>query len=112
LTVAVLRRGGAILEEAAPDHHVRFDSMSLLGEALLGQHWSEEAEPLVVHGCEGLKARRRTITSPANSSLSDAAGRVLRLYEAWGKPAELTKWGSRVGLADLPADVWARARRR
>jgi hypothetical protein len=32
----------------------------------------------------------------------------VRLYEAWGKTELAAAWKERLGLADLPADVFAR----
>ena len=40
--------------------------------------------------------------------LHEGAEQVVRLYEAWGKPEEATAWKARLGLTDLPADVFAR----
>jgi hypothetical protein len=33
---------------------------------------------------------------------------LVRFYEAWGKPKEARAWALKLGLADLPADVFAR----
>jgi hypothetical protein len=33
---------------------------------------------------------------------------VVRLYEAWGKTEQATAWKARLGMADLPEDVFAR----
>jgi hypothetical protein len=33
---------------------------------------------------------------------------VVRLYETWGKPKQAKAWKERLGLADLPADVFAK----
>jgi hypothetical protein len=33
---------------------------------------------------------------------------VIRLYEAWSQPGQAKAWKSKLGLADLPADVFAR----
>jgi hypothetical protein len=32
---------------------------------------------------------------------------VVRLYEAWGEFEQAKEWKSKLGLADLPADVFA-----
>jgi hypothetical protein len=98
----------AIRARAAPDDWSRFNTMSLLGEALLGQGRYAEAEPLVVPGYEGMKAREAAISPQGRPRLFEAAERVVRLYEAWGKPGQATAWKSKLGLADLPADVFAR----
>ena len=35
--------------------------------------------------------------------------RVVRLYEEWNKPDQATAWKVKLGLRDLPADVYAPA---
>jgi hypothetical protein len=82
--------------------------MSLLGGALLGQGRYAEAEPLIVPGYEGMKAHAMKIPPVAAPRLSQATEQVVRLYEAWGRPWQAAEWKSKLGLADLPADVFAR----
>ena len=82
--------------------------MCLLGGALLCQGRYAEAEPRIVGGYEGMKARESKIPAQSKFNLSEAAVCVVRLYEAWGKPDQAKAWASRLGLADLPADVFAR----
>jgi tetratricopeptide (TPR) repeat protein/tRNA A-37 threonylcarbamoyl transferase component Bud32 len=103
----LLRECLAIRQKAAPDEWSRFDTMSLLGGALLGQGRCAEAEPLIVPGYEGMKAREARIPVPDRSRLLDAAERVVRLYEAWGKPAQAASWKTKLCLPDLPSDVFA-----
>jgi eukaryotic-like serine/threonine-protein kinase len=55
-----------------------------------------------------MKACESTIPVPKRSRLQEAAERVLRLYDAWGKPDRAAGWRLKLGLADLPADVFAR----
>jgi non-specific serine/threonine protein kinase/serine/threonine-protein kinase len=105
----LLREALAIREKAMPDAWLRFLTMSLLGGALLDQGKYPEAEPLVVAGYEGIKAREAKIPASTKSLiLPGSAERVVRLYEAWGKPDQARSWAERLGLADLPADVFAR----
>jgi hypothetical protein len=81
--------------------------MSLLGGALLGQGRHAEAGPLIVQGYEGMKARESRIPAFGKFLLHEGAERVVRLYEAWGKPEEATAWKAKLGLPDLPADLFA-----
>jgi hypothetical protein len=39
--------------------------------------------------------------------LAEAAGRVVELYEAWDKAGLAARWRVKVGLADLPTDVFS-----
>jgi hypothetical protein len=81
--------------------------MSLMGGSLLGQGRYAEAEPLVVPGYEGMKAREARIYVPEKFRLREAAERVIRLYEDLGKPEQATAWKAKLGMPDLPADVFA-----
>jgi hypothetical protein len=83
--------------------------MSLLGWALLGQGRLAEAETLVVQGYEGMKTRESRIYVPYRSRLREAAERIVRLYKAWNKPEQAAAWKAKLGMPDLPADVFARS---
>jgi serine/threonine protein kinase len=104
----VLRENLAMRVQRGPNNWSRFNTASQLGATLLGQRRFSEAEPLVVEGYEGMKAREAKIPASGRSRLSDAGERVVQLYEAWGKPEQAAIWKRKVGLADLPADVFAR----
>jgi hypothetical protein len=55
-----------------------------------------------------MKARQATIAPAARVRLTVAAVRVVRLYEAWGKSWQAAAWKEKLGLADLPVNVFAR----
>ena len=40
--------------------------------------------------------------------LREAAERVVHLYEAWNQPDRAAAWKAKLGMPDLPADVFAR----
>jgi tetratricopeptide (TPR) repeat protein/tRNA A-37 threonylcarbamoyl transferase component Bud32 len=103
----VLRECLAVRQKYQPDAWATFSARSRLGEALLGQGRYDEAEPLIVSGYEGMKARETTIPAPSKELFPEAAERVLRLYESWGKPDRAAAWKVKLGLADLPADPFA-----
>jgi eukaryotic-like serine/threonine-protein kinase len=75
---------------------------------LLGQKKFADAEPLILAGYEGMKARAAKIPAAAKPNLAEAGVRVVWLYEGWGKPVQAAAWKRKLGLADLPADVFAR----
>src|SRR5262249_10325450 len=104
----LFRQALAIYKEATPDDWRRYEVMSLLGGALLGQGRYPEAEPLVVPGYEGMKARESRIAVPERSGLREAAERGVPLYEGGNKPDEAGAWRMARGLVGLPADVCAR----
>ncbi len=104
----LLREALTIREKATPDEWGRYDAMSLLGVALLGQGRHANAEPLLVDGYEGMEARAARIPVPERSRLREAAERVIHLYAAWGRPDRAADWKTRVGLPDLPTEVFAR----
>jgi len=64
---------------------------SALGEALASQKRYAEAEPLLVAGYEGLKVAP-DIPLRWQHLRSEGLERLVRLYEAWGKPDEAAKW--------------------
>jgi serine/threonine protein kinase/tetratricopeptide (TPR) repeat protein len=86
----------------------RFQTMSQLGAALTGQGKYAEAEPLVVAGYTGLKARQAKIPALAKPRLREAAERVVQLYEAWGKPEQANAWKTELGVAEPPADPFSK----
>jgi hypothetical protein len=69
----------------------------LLGACLAGRREFAEAEPLIVSGYEGMKAREGRIPQLQRATLPEAAARVVRLYEDWGKPDKAEEWRKRLG---------------
>jgi serine/threonine protein kinase len=88
----ILRETLAIREKKEPDAWGTFNTRSLLGGALLGQHKYAEAEPLLKAGYDGLKQRQAKIPPEAKVRLTDALERLVRLYEATGQKDEAAKW--------------------
>jgi eukaryotic-like serine/threonine-protein kinase len=105
---SLLRAALSIREQKTPDNWLTFNTRSLLGATLLGQKRFAEAEPLIVSGYEGMKAHEEKIPPRLRPRLSEAAHRVVRLYEGWGKPDQAAAWKAKLGMSDLPADVFAR----
>jgi len=106
----LLRESIATFEKTAPDDWRSYDAISLLGAALLGRGRFLEAEPLVVRGYEGMKAREDRIPAARKPLLTAAAMQVVRLYEELGKNDQAKAWKKKLGLADLPVDVFTRPR--
>jgi hypothetical protein len=90
-----LREGLAILQVARPDDWETSHARTMLGYILLGQKKYAEAEPLLIQGYEGLKARKGQIPSLLADYLVALAGEAVgELYEAWGRPEEAAAWRS------------------
>ena len=88
----LLRECLAIREKKEPDAWTTFNTQSLLGGALLGQKKYADAEPLLLKGYEGLKAREKDIPPPALVRLPEALDRLIELYTATDKPDEVKKY--------------------
>ena len=104
----LMRESVAIHEKVAADDWRRYHAMSLLGGALLGQGRYSEAQPLTVQGYDGLKAREAKISAPNRIHLTEAGARIIEFYDAWNKPEKAAEWKAKLGMADLPSDVFAR----
>ncbi len=109
---AVGRECLALRERKAPDEWWRFHTMSQLGAALAGQKRYLEAEPMLVGGHAGLRARAARLPTARKTLLAESAGRVVALYDAWGRTEEAVEWRRTLAReradADFPADPFAR----
>jgi tetratricopeptide (TPR) repeat protein/tRNA A-37 threonylcarbamoyl transferase component Bud32 len=103
-----LREALALRVRDVPEDWPRYGAAAFLGSALLSQERYAEAEPLIVSGYEGLKARAARLPAGERFRLHPAACRVIDLYEAWGRPETAAAWKAKLGMPDLPADVFAR----
>ena len=50
------------------------------------------AEPLLLAGYQGLADKRSTIPTENQSVLDEAAERIVRLYQRWGRPEKAAEW--------------------
>jgi len=92
----VLRECLALRETEEPDEWTTFNTRSLLGGSLLGQKKYAAAEPLILSGYEGMIAREASIPPPAKPRLTDAADRVVKLYEDSGKKDKAAEWRAKL----------------
>ena len=114
-----LRECLAIRERAQPELWSTFNARSLLGGSLLGQKKYAEAEPLLLSGFEGMKAREAKVPVKSKDRLPEALGRIIQLYEAVGKVDEAARWRAKLKFStktrpdkmpaeELPSDPFAR----
>jgi tetratricopeptide (TPR) repeat protein len=99
-----LRACVRIRTQQEPDAWRTFNARSMLGGALSGQQKYAEAEPLLLEGYQGMKAREGQIPPGLKVRLSEALERLVQLYDAWGKPEEAQAWRQKFQAAKTPAD--------
>jgi serine/threonine protein kinase len=100
----LLRAALAIREKKTPDDWLTFDTRSLLGGSLLGQKKYAEAEPLLLQGYEGLKAREAKIPDREKKDLAEAGARIVSFYEAWGKIDKAAEWMEKLASPSTQKD--------
>ncbi len=105
---SLLRESLALLERSRRDDWRRYEAASLLGAALLAQGREADARPPIVEGYRAMKDREARISPRHRARLREAAERVIALFERLGPPAEAAAWKTRLGMADLPVDVFTR----
>jgi eukaryotic-like serine/threonine-protein kinase len=89
---ALLRECLAIREKTQPDAWTTFNTMSMLGGALLGQKKYATAEPLLLKGYEGMKQREKTIPPQGVTRIPEALDRLIEFSTATNKPEQAKKW--------------------
>ena len=103
----LLREYVAIREKKNPDDWRTFETRSMLGDSLLRQNKYADAEPILLEGYEGMKARESKIPAPYKKRLSDAGARIVALYRACGKKDLADQWRRRL---ETPAEKAAPSR--
>ena len=109
---SLYRESLAVFEAKQPDHWGTFQARSLRGACLAGLKQYDKAEPLIVSGYEGMKSREASIPPADRPRLAEAAARVVRLYEGWGKPEKAEDWRRKLGTGGPPAGPPAKDNRR
>jgi tetratricopeptide (TPR) repeat protein len=87
-----LRECLALRSRKSPNAWFTFKTQSQIGAALLGQKKYDDAEPLLLQGYEGMKKREATIPPKLRSNLTQAAERLVALYEARGNDEKAEQW--------------------
>ena len=97
-----MRQALAVLDKKSPDDWQNFETRSLVGASLLGQKKYAEAEPFLLHGYEGMKAREAKIPARSRRRLLEAGKRIVTLYNAWGKPDKAEEWRKKLESPKKP----------
>jgi eukaryotic-like serine/threonine-protein kinase len=87
-----LRESWRIYLQNEPDSLQTFWSESLLGVSLLGQKKFAEAEPRLLSGYQGIKARDGTLSPQQKSQGNQALDRIIQLYDEWGRKDKADEW--------------------
>ncbi len=88
----LLRESLQIQKESAPEDYRRFRTETLLGASLLGQRKYAEAETFLLSGYQGLKQREARMPASRRSTIQEAAGDLVALYDAEGKADQAARW--------------------
>jgi hypothetical protein len=77
-----------------PESGYQYYLMSLRGESLVRRAEYAAAEPLLLEAHQGLERHRATMLPYLNPSrrIEETTERLARLYEAWGRPAQASRW--------------------
>jgi tetratricopeptide (TPR) repeat protein len=103
----ILREALVILEKKRPEGLTTDLVRSAFGSVLLERGQYAEAEPLVLRGYEGIKVgEKRLPPLYARFHVAMAGGRIIRLYEAWGRPDRAAEWRSKLGDLSDAAHGW------
>ena len=85
----ILREAVKLRTESLPKEHFWVAvANSALGECLTTQKRFAEAEPLLVESYASLKSR----LGQRDPRTAEALQRLVKLYEAWGKPAQAAQY--------------------
>ena len=68
----------------------------MLGDSLLCQKKYADAEPILLQGYDGMKAREGKIPAPYKKRIGEAAARIVALYDACGKKELADQWRRRL----------------
>jgi hypothetical protein len=90
---SAIRECLAIRQKLRPDDWSTHHAQHMLGAALAGQNKFALAEPLLIEGYRGMKARAADIPTFHVPRLGESAERIIRFYsELGGRKADVAKW--------------------
>ena len=92
----LLRECLQIRESRHPNEWTSFYTMSLIGDCLLAQQQYADAEPLLLRGFEGLETLLAKLPPRDRVRRTEAIERLVKLYEAWGKPDVAAPWRAKL----------------
>jgi len=96
------REALSLMENSMPEDWRTFSARSLVGDTLLGQKKYGAAEALLVSGYEGMKEREASIDELCRPYVKEALQRLVRLYQATGRPELAANLQRELKEFDLP----------
>ena len=87
----------SIRERKFPDEWATFLVRSQLGACLLAKKAYADAEPLLISGYVGMKARLDKIPARYQQLVKEAGTRIPTLYDAWDKKDKANEWRRKIG---------------
>ncbi|HET6327787.1 MAG TPA: serine/threonine-protein kinase [Planctomycetaceae bacterium] len=91
-TIRLLRYCHQTRQRTMPDSWLTYRCKSLVGGVYLDRKQYAAAEPLLLAAFQGMKQREAKIPAQGKVHLTEAAKRLVQLYEATGKKDEAAKW--------------------
>ncbi len=80
-------------QQSSPEGYSQYGTMSQLGESLAGQNRFAEAEAMLLDAYRQLSAKEHMIPASARARvIREARARIVRMYEASGKPDKAETW--------------------
>jgi len=92
LAQPLLRQALAYRDKGDQDDWYRFRAQAFLGASLAGLRQYTEAEPLLIHGYEGLRQHASRMPAKQRKWVRFSAEQIVNLYAQWSKPEEAAKW--------------------
>ena len=102
---SIFRESLAVAQNTQPDSWYTFQNRWLLGGVLVRQAKYAEAEPLLVQGYAGMRAREATAPSGGPASLTETAKQLVGFYEQRSRRQEAAAWRTRLGQPGLDATM-------
>jgi hypothetical protein len=93
----------AIRSKLSPDDWSVYHAQHMLGGAKAGLKDYREAEPLLVDGYNGMKARRATMPGFHIPRIGESALRIIRFYQDMNRLDDAAKWQTEFNNLDAEA---------
>ncbi|MFO0908066.1 MAG: tetratricopeptide repeat protein [Isosphaeraceae bacterium] len=97
---ATLRQAQSLWDRVDPDGWMRQNTRSDLGAALLERKQFNDAESLLKPAYDALKRLESKIPPIDRPCLTECVQRLVKLYEAWGRPESAAEWRAKLPVVE------------